>query len=137
MRGLGDRTSWRRTRIKVRFALGMTFGSGPEMSGTPESRLADPNQVIADLQRQVAECKAELDQRTAEHDALRGEPVERPRLHQGLGNTLDLLPTILAPRGGSLSWAGRATTTDQRQSFGYLKNVRQLKVCSPPRPGSA
>ena len=44
-------------------ALGMTFGSGPEMSGTPESRLADPNQVIADLQRQVAECKAELDQR--------------------------------------------------------------------------
>ena len=77
----------------------MTFGSGPEMSGTPESRLADPNQVIADLQRQVAECKAELDQRTAEHDALRGEPVGRPPLHQGLGNTLDLLPTILAPRG--------------------------------------
>jgi hypothetical protein len=54
----------------------MTFGSGPEMSGTPESALAGPDQVIADLQRQLTECKAELDQRTAEHDVLRGEPVD-------------------------------------------------------------
>ena len=116
------------------------------MSGTPESALADPDQVIADLQRQLAECKAELDQRTAELDAFRREPVdsgeqqtaqrtrsrgiryiadvrgllspERPRLHQGLGDTLDLLPTILAPRRGSLSWAGRPLLPDQRQSSG-------------------
>ena len=57
-------------------ALGMTFGSGPEMSGTPVSTLAGPDQVIADLQRQLSECKAKLNQRTAEHDALRGEPVD-------------------------------------------------------------
>jgi hypothetical protein len=32
--------------------------------------------------------------------------------------TLDLLPTILASRRGSLSWAGRPLLPDQQQSFG-------------------
>jgi transcriptional regulator with GAF, ATPase, and Fis domain len=31
------------------------------MSATPDSTLANPEQLIADLQRQLAECKAELD----------------------------------------------------------------------------
>jgi predicted component of type VI protein secretion system len=32
------------------------------MSATPDSTLADPQQIIADLQRQLAECKAERDE---------------------------------------------------------------------------
>src|SRR5215468_7606159 len=35
---------------------------GPHMSATPDNVLADPEQLIADLQRQLAECKAERDQ---------------------------------------------------------------------------
>src|SRR5215210_311978 len=45
------------------------------MSATPDSTLADPQQIIADLQRELAECTAErdearrrLDKRTAERD---------------------------------------------------------------------
>jgi hypothetical protein len=32
------------------------------MSATPTSTLADPQQVIAELQRQLAECRAERDE---------------------------------------------------------------------------
>src|SRR5262249_29696708 len=32
-----------------------------EMSATPDSTFADPERLIADLQRQLAECKAERD----------------------------------------------------------------------------
>jgi hypothetical protein len=32
------------------------------MSATPDNRLADSEQLIADLQRQLSECKAERDE---------------------------------------------------------------------------
>src|SRR6516165_70305 len=35
---------------------------GPQMSATPDSTLVNPEQLIADLQRQLAECKAERDE---------------------------------------------------------------------------
>ena len=38
------------------------------MSATPDSTLANPDQRITDLERQLAECRAELTQRTAERD---------------------------------------------------------------------
>src|SRR5690349_21753799 len=44
------------------------------MSATPDSTLADPEQLIADLQRQLAECRAErdeaLEQQTATAEVL-------------------------------------------------------------------
>src|SRR5215470_15905185 len=44
------------------------------MSATPDNTLADPEQLIADLQRQLAECKAErdeaLEQQTATAEVL-------------------------------------------------------------------
>jgi hypothetical protein len=44
------------------------------MSATPDSTLAKPEQLIADLQRQLAECKAErdegLEQQTATAEVL-------------------------------------------------------------------
>jgi len=39
------------------------------MSPTPDSTLADPQQVIADLQRELAQLKGRLKERTAERDA--------------------------------------------------------------------
>src|SRR5215831_11852268 len=48
---------------------------GPQMSATPDSTLANPEQRIADLERQLAECKAERDealkQQTATAEVLR------------------------------------------------------------------
>jgi hypothetical protein len=35
---------------------------GPQMSPTPDDTLAQPEQLIADLRRQLAECKAERDE---------------------------------------------------------------------------
>jgi hypothetical protein len=44
------------------------------MSATPDSTLTNPEQLIADLQRQLAECKAErdeaLEQQTATAEVL-------------------------------------------------------------------
>ena len=44
------------------------------MSATPDSTLANPEQIIADLQRQLAECRAErdeaLEQQTATAEVL-------------------------------------------------------------------
>jgi hypothetical protein len=36
------------------------------MSGTPDSTSADPRQIIANLQRQLVECRAERDEALAE-----------------------------------------------------------------------
>src|SRR4029077_4313783 len=48
---------------------------GPQMRTTPTSTLADSEQLIADLQRQLAECRAERDEaleyQTATSDVLK------------------------------------------------------------------
>src|SRR2546429_7615162 len=46
------------------------------MSATPDSTLADPRQ-IADLQRQLAECRAERDKALAERDQAQRRLAER------------------------------------------------------------
>src|SRR6476646_2067349 len=42
---------------------------GPEMSAPPDSTLADPQQIIVDLRRQLAECRAERDEALAQQTA--------------------------------------------------------------------
>ena len=40
------------------------------MSGMPDSTLADPQQIIAELQRQLAECRAERDGALAQQTTI-------------------------------------------------------------------
>ena len=47
------------------------------MRATPGSTLADPQQIIADLQRQLAECRAEWDKALAERDKAQRRLAER------------------------------------------------------------
>ena len=47
------------------------------MRAMPESTLADPQQIIADLQRKLAECSDERDQALAERDKTRRKLAER------------------------------------------------------------
>jgi PAS domain S-box-containing protein len=47
------------------------------MSGAPDSTLADPQQIITDLQRQLAECRAERDGALAERDNAQRRLAER------------------------------------------------------------
>ena len=42
------------------------------MSATPDSTLANPDQRIADLDRQLAECKAGDDEALEQHTATAG-----------------------------------------------------------------
>jgi hypothetical protein len=42
--------------------VGRTVERGSQVSATPDSTLVNPEQLIADLKRQLAECKAERDE---------------------------------------------------------------------------
>jgi regulator of replication initiation timing len=47
------------------------------MSATPDSTFTDPQQIIADLQRQLAECRAERNEALAERDKAQRRLAER------------------------------------------------------------
>jgi hypothetical protein len=55
------------------------------MSATPDNTLADPEQLIADLQRQLSECKAERD------EALQRETATDEHWSIHLGRLADFL----------------------------------------------
>ena len=47
------------------------------MSPTPDSTLTDPQQIIADLQLQLSECRAARDEALAERDKAQRSLAER------------------------------------------------------------
>ena len=63
------------------------------MSPPPDRALADLRQIIADLQRELAVCGAELDQRTAERD----EAIDQQTATAEVLQVINSSPGDLAP----------------------------------------
>src|SRR5262252_833047 len=61
---------------------------GPRMSPMPDSMLADPQQIIAELRQQLAECRAECD------EALRRETATAEVLQVINSSPGDLIPVF-------------------------------------------
>src|SRR6516162_1656487 len=66
---------------------------GPQMSATPDSTLANPEQLITDLQRQLAEREAEF----AECKAERDEALQRETATAEVLGVINSSPGDLAP----------------------------------------
>src|SRR6516165_789830 len=75
---------------------------GPQMSATPDSTLADAEQLIADLQRQLADCKAERD------EGLQRETAIAEVLHVINSSPGDLAPVFDAILGRAPNLCGAA-----------------------------
>src|SRR6516225_6734490 len=111
------------------------------MSATPDSTLTNPEQLIANLHRQLAECKAERDEALAERAAM-AEVLQVINSSPG-----SLAPVFDAMLDKALDLCGAAfgnlwTFDGERFRAGALRRVPEAYVdilsreMVPPRPGT-
>jgi PAS domain S-box-containing protein len=112
------------------------------MSATPDNSLADPEQIIADLQRQLAVSDAERDEERAQKAAL----SQLFELISSSPGDLGLVFETLLGTGARLCKAEQAVITlrnpqdglyHYRASFGYGRDFRDLLIRNPVAPGRA
>jgi len=67
---------------------------GPQMSVKPDNTLADPEQGMANLRRQLAEVQRLLDQRTAERDEALAREIATAEVLQVINSSPDELEPV-------------------------------------------
>ena len=112
------------------------------MSAKPDNTLADPEQLITNLQRQLAVSNAERDEERAQKAAL----SQLFELISSSPGDLGLVFETLLRTGARLCKAEQAVITlrsprdghyHYRASFGYGRDFRNLLVRNPVAPGRA
>src|SRR5215472_19176398 len=87
---------------------------GPQMSAIPDNTLADCEQLVADLQRQLAECRVERDEALAREAAL-AEVLQT--LNSSSGDLAPVFDAILAKAHALCGVEHGALVTYDGESF--------------------
>src|SRR5262249_48533600 len=76
---------WSKNNMATRAIHGMIALGGPaqrgsQVSPTPDSTLADPQQIIADLRRELAKCRARSEPAYRQTSSVRAVPPAKPQM---------------------------------------------------------